>query len=197
MERRISSGSMVAALIPFVLGAACGERAVVMQVDLLSFIGASERAPHHYHVPAGSVLAEPITIEPQAVELARGLDSVVEVGAAEIELDLEFDNRGAAGSAQLRLYVTAGGEGPGTVHVYDTAPVVAAVIALPAGAAVEHRIAVDSRAAPGLIGAFESNAVIVGLAIFMDALGATENVEGSWTMTGFRALVHGQGQLSP
>jgi hypothetical protein len=172
-------------------------RDVVLDVDLLSFLGDAERAPQVYRVPVGTVLPTPITIEPQTIELIEGFDAVVEVGGAQVTVTLEFDNHGGAATVHLELYLS-GASGDGAVpHVYDRSPVHAGAVELPPASTVEHTFEIDSAEVPALVDVFASETLVVGLALYMDALGAATDVAGTWAFIRFDAVVLGTGELAP
>jgi hypothetical protein len=185
---------LVVALLLGSLG--CGQREVVMEVDLLSFLAAGETVERHYDLPAGTVLGDPQTIEPRTIELVQGLDEVVQVASVELSVELRFANQSGSGTARVKLYAT-GDRGEGFPFVYDTAPVAELVVGLGHGNIIERTAVVHSAGTPTLIPTFESRSLVLGLAVFMDALGSEEPLTGAWSLTRLGALVTGDGHLQP
>ncbi len=174
---------------------ACGHNQMLFEVDLLSYITNQPPEQHHYLVPAATVLPEPITIEPQTVVLADGLSNVVDIGSVQLTMEIIFDNRDGAGTAELHLFLT--GAGPDAPYVYDSRPIRTQVIALQPATSTSVRLEISSQQAPTLIDSFASGSVAIGLALFIDALGSSEDLTGNWVISQFTALVTGTGELVP
>ncbi len=183
-------------LLALILGATllgCATNDVIVGVDILSFVDESELRPQSYTVPAGAATPEPLTIEPQTVQLVDGLGGMVSMAAIELNLGARLNNTTGAGDATIQLYLASGGEE--APHVYDTEPIYEGPVTLTAGGVEELSATVHSADRPDLLQLFDDGVLVLGVAVSLDASESPEDLSGTWRLTAMDAEVTGSTEL--
>lgn len=111
--------------------AGCGDRNLVLNVDVLSFMSASQTAASVGPLPAmpgGVHVPESPLVDALEVNLLEGLTSAVSVRDVAVRLAAEFADSTGAGAETLRVYVSDPGVDPRT-----TIPVFSVPVALTPG----------------------------------------------------------------
>jgi hypothetical protein len=109
------------------LTAGCGARSLILRVDLLSFLTASETQAHYGPIPGG--VSDSTTVSSTGINLLPGVQDITSVTAVTIEAAGEFANSTGSGTAQVKIYVSPEGTDPFTT---DTTPIVLPVTLTPA-----------------------------------------------------------------
>ena len=95
-------------LLPLLLGG-CGDRSLILTVDVLSFLSPSD-VSQSYTIPGG-FSADTVDVASESVNLLPGVQDVTEVVSATLKVGASFDNQtGTAGSplpAPLVVRVTS------------------------------------------------------------------------------------------
>jgi len=111
--------------------AGCGDRNLVLKVDVLSYLDPALRAVVIGPVPATSpafVSGEQAIVDDQSIQFLEGLKSVADVQAVSIELSAFAHDSTGSGSDTLRIYAS-----DEDTHPLATPPVVEVVVNLAAG----------------------------------------------------------------
>ena len=100
----------------------CGDRSLIVTVDILSFLDASERTAA-YAIPGG-LAASDVDVASRSLNLLPGVDDASEVVTATLQVEASCDNRTGDGSGLLRLYMASGDStDPFTTPPIDSLPV--------------------------------------------------------------------------
>lgn len=91
--------------------AGCGNHNLVLDVDLLSYLDASQRTLHVEAVPPVGVPGE-VPILDQSIGLIEGLDQAAAVRSVTLSLAGTISVEAGAGSGRLRLYLSEVGGAP-------------------------------------------------------------------------------------
>ena len=111
---------VLGALGAVVFLAGCGDRDLILRIDLLSFLDPGERTTHYGPIPPA--LGDTVTvISSRRVNLLPGLQDVTVVRAVTLELAAEIRNQTGSGSGTIGLYISGPGSDP---FVADTSPLV-------------------------------------------------------------------------
>jgi len=127
--------------------AGCGDRNLVLKVDVLSYLDPSLRAAAFGPVPAASpalVSGEQALVDDEAINLLESLNRVAEVHSVSIVLSAFAHDSTGSGSDTLRFYLS-----DQNTHPLATPPVVEVVVNLVAGrdTTLDLTVAADSRVA--------------------------------------------------
>jgi hypothetical protein len=167
--------------LPLLL-AGCGDRSLIVNVDILSFLDAGERATT-YNVPGG-IAAINVDIASQGVNLLPGIEDATDVLTASLDVEASLDHREGTGSGMLLLFLAPGDStSPFTTEPLDTIPV-----NLTPNSVVNVSDRIDShRLADALV---RKNA-IVGIRATFDtrATAPTDSLTGTLTITKLYATV--------
>lgn len=109
------------------LTAGCGAKSLILRIDLLSFLTASETSAHYGPIPGG--LSDSTTVTSRSINLLPGVQDITSVSDVTVEAAGAFANQTGSGNAQVKIYVSAAGTDPFTT---DTTPIVIPVTLAPA-----------------------------------------------------------------
>ena len=113
-------------LLPLLLGG-CGDRSLILNVDVLSFLGPSESS-QTYSVPGG-MPSTTMDVASQSVNLLPGVQSVTEVASATLKIAASFDNQTGAASGTLLIYIASAD----STDPFTTTPIASVPVTLTAG----------------------------------------------------------------
>ena len=174
--RKLLASVVLAALVV----AGCGDHSLILNVDILSFLSASETAGHYGPIPGG--VSDSVTIVSRSLDLLPGVNDITNVSDVQITAAAEFANATGTGEATAKIYVSAAGTDPFTA---DTTPIVLPVTLLPG---VTDTVTVTVAGDPELAGLFLGDEAALGIRIgFTSAAGAA--LEGDFRLVTLRAVV--------
>lgn len=110
-QRRIAAAVACAAM----LGSACGQNRVELDIDVLSFMDPSD-TQRQYDAPP--LLPVATQIDPVSVQLLEGYDDLGNAQEATLDVGVRWDNETGSGQGRIAVYF-----GSDAATVYDTAPV--------------------------------------------------------------------------
>jgi len=171
----------VLSMLPlFVAG--CGDRSLILTVDVLSFLDPADVSQAYGPIPGG-VSGVTVDVASEEVSLLQGIEDVTEVSSAKLEIGASFDNTTGTADASFAIYITPGD----SADVFSTAPIADIPVALTPGTVTIVSTEVSSDA---LAHALVQDKAKIGLRITFDttASGITP-VQGTETITLLRAVV--------
>lgn len=170
------------------LTAGCGDRSLILTVNVLSFLGPSEVSTN-YSVPGG---APSVTVDvvDESVNLLQGVEDATDVASASLDIAATFDNVTGTASGTLLFYAVPSD----TASPFLSAPIASIPISLTPGNITNVSTRVSSDA---LATALVSDRARIGLRISLDtsATPALQTVSGTETITQLLATVVTKKQL--
>ena len=91
-------------LLPLLLGG-CGDRSLILTVDVLSFLTPSD-VSQSYSIPGG-LSSTSVDLASESVNLLPGVESVTDVVSASLKIGASFDNQTGTASATFLIYITS------------------------------------------------------------------------------------------
>ncbi|MEP7028451.1 MAG: hypothetical protein ABI960_07640 [Candidatus Eisenbacteria bacterium] len=170
----------VALLISLAL-AGCGDKSLILRVDLLSFLTPSETQAHYGPLPGG--LSDSITVtSSRQINLLPGIRDITSVSAVSIDAAGVFANSTGSGSGTVKIFISAEGTDPFTT---DTTPIVLPITLAPA---TTDTVAVTISGDSQLADLFLGDKAQLGIRLTLQsAVGPA--LEGDFTLTTLRAVV--------
>jgi hypothetical protein len=176
-----------ALLAAFALAAAiglagCGDRSLILRVDLLSFLAPSERQSHYGPVPPG-VSDSANVVAGRRLNLLPGLEDVTRVTDVQLEVAAVVNNLTGSGTGRLAVYLSPAGTDP---FVADPTPLVATFAVSGAMADTIETITVGDAELAEL---FTSKEAQIGIRVVLDSGAGVDPLEGDVVLTTLRAIV--------
>jgi hypothetical protein len=136
---------VILALLALALLAGCGDRRLVIDIDVLSYVSPADRGQPFGPIPAvppdGAYLPESPLIDDQEVRLLEGLTGLATVQAVTISANIFHTSTSGTGSDTLRLYLS-----PDDVPARTTPPVFERAFTFTPGLAESTRVEVGGDA---------------------------------------------------
>jgi hypothetical protein len=85
----------------------CGDRSLILTVDVLSFLDPADVTSDYGPIPGG-IPSTTIDLATQEANLLPGIQDVTEVSSAKLEIGASFDNQTGSADAHFLIYVTPG-----------------------------------------------------------------------------------------
>lgn len=164
-----------------VLAAGCGDRSLILTVDVLSFLDPADVTQDYGPIPAG-LPSTTVDVDSREVSLLPGVEDVTEISSAKLEIGATFDN--ATGSADARLLVFI--SSADSADVFSSAPIADVPITLTPGNVTNVSTEVSSNE---LAAALVQDKVKIGIRIEFDTSASPAPVAGTETITLLRATV--------
>jgi len=163
------------------LVAGCGDRSLILTVDILSFLDPADVSQSYGPIPGGLPLTT-VDVDSREVSLLPGVQDVTEVSSAKLDIGASFDNTTGSAAARLLVYITSAD----SADVFSSAPIADVPVTLtPANVTnVSTEITSDALAA-----ALVQDKVKIGLRIAFDTSASATPVTGTETITLLRATV--------
>jgi hypothetical protein len=171
---------LVLLMLPF-LAAGCGDRSLILTVDILSFLDPADVTRPYGPIPAG-LPATTVDVASEEVSLLPGVEDVTEVSSAKLEIGASFDNTTGTASAHLLVFITSAD----SADVFSTAPIADIPVSLTPGNVTNVSTEVTSAA---LAEALVQDKVKIGIRISFDTTASLAPVQGTETITLLRATV--------
>lgn len=132
-------------LLALSLLAGCGDRRLVINIDVLSYVAPADRGQSFGPIPAvppdGAVVPESPLVNDQEVQLLEGLTGLATVQAVTISANLFHQSTSGTGSDTLRLYLS-----PADVPSLTTSPVFERAFVFTPGVAESTQVEVSGDA---------------------------------------------------
>jgi len=183
MEARMTFRSRVALVGALWVGlvvAGCGAKDLILRIDILSFLSASETQAHYGPIPGG--LADSIVVASRSLSLLPGVKDITTVKSVALDAAGVFANTTGSGTGYVKIFLSAEGTDPFTT---DTTPIILPVTLAPAtNDTVRVSIAGDQQ----LAALFLADKAQLGIRVSL-AAAVGPAVEGDFTLTELRAIV--------
>jgi hypothetical protein len=174
------AGALV--LVVAIALAGCGDRNLILRVDLLSFLSAGERATHYGPVPAG-ITDSAAVVTGRRLNLLPGLESVTNVADVQLEVGAIVTNQTGSGTGRIAVYLSPAGTDPFTT---DTTPLIATFAVNGAMADTIETITVGDAELASLFTAKEAE---LGIKVVLQSGVGVEPLEGDVVLTRLHAIV--------
>jgi hypothetical protein len=162
--------------------AGCGDKNLILTVDILSFLSPAETSGHYGPIPAGTSGTTTI-IANKTINLLPGLHDITAVTSVQIDVSGEFANATGTGNGSCRIYLSPEGTDP---FVADTTPIVVPVTFNGASTdTVSITVAGDSELADLFVG----EKAQLGIRLSLTAAPGPDPVEGEFALIVLRAVV--------
>lgn len=163
------------------LAAGCGDRSLILTVDILSFLDPADVSQNYGPIPAG-LASTSVDVDSREVSLLPGIQDVTEVSSAKLEIGASFDNATGSADARLQIFITSAD----SADVFSSAPIADVPITLAPATVTNVNTEVSSDA---LARALVQDKVKIGLRILFDTSASLAPVQGTETITRLRATV--------
>ena len=167
--------------LPLLLGG-CGDRSLILTVDVLSFLSPSD-VSQSYSIPGGFA-ADTLDVASESANLLPGVESVTEVMSATLKIGASFDNQTGTASGTLLIYIASAD----STDPFKTTPIASVPVPLTPNNVTNVSTEVTSAA---LAQALVSDSARVGVRITFDttATPPLQFVAGTETITQLLATV--------
>ena len=157
----------------------CGDKNLILRVDLLSFLDPATTQGHYGPIPGG--ITDSATVADVSVNLVPGISSVTTVESADIDVAAEFRNLTGSGGGTVRVYFSDAATDPLT-----TPPIVVPVTLFPdSTTTVELTVAGD----PRIANLFTGESLRMALRLVLSSGAGPDSLEGDAVLTRLRAVV--------
>lgn len=162
--------------------AGCGDRNLILRVDILSFLSPAEKSAHYGPVLPG--LADSVeVVDGRRLNLLPGLEDVTNVADVQLEMAAIVHNQTGSGSGRIAIYLSPEGTDP---FVADTTPIVADFAVSGAMSDTVETVTVGDADLAALFTAKEAQ---LGIRVTFDSAPGVESLEGDIELTLLRATV--------
>jgi hypothetical protein len=170
---------LVASMLPL---AGCGDRSLILTVDVLSFLKPTD-VSQSYTVPGG-VPSTTMDLATQSVNLLPGIQDVTEIATATLHIEASFDNTAGTANGTFLLYIASAD----STDPFVTAPIASIPVSLTPGNITNISTDVTSAA---LAAALVQASATIGLRVTFDSTPTPplQTVAGTETITQLRATV--------
>ena len=167
----------IALLLPLLVG--CGNRNLILSVDILSFMGPSTRVVN-YNVPV-PIPSDTVEVFADSLHLLQGVGDVTRVAAASLDIGASFDNATGAATGNFLIYFAAAD----SATPFTTTPIANIPFQLLPGQITNVNSHID--ASPALAEVLTHDRVKVGLRVIFN--GTAFPIQGTETLTKLLATV--------
>ena len=177
--------SALLALGVFIAAAAlagCGDKNLILRVDLLSFLSASERQAHYGPIPP-AISDSFDVVSSRRLNLLPGLEDVTQVTDVQLEVGAVVNNLTGSGTGRIAVYLSPDGTDPFTT---DTSPIIGTFAVNGAMSDTIETITVGDTALAGL---FTAKQAQLGIRVVLNSGVGVQPLEGDVVLTRLRAVV--------
>jgi len=167
----------IALLLPLLVG--CGNRNLILTVDILSFMDPASRAMNYGPIPPSP--SDTVEVFADSLNLLQGVGDVTRVASASLDVAASFDNASGAATGDFLIYFAAAD----SANPFTTTPVADIPFQLLAGQITNVNTHVDT--SPVLAEVLTHDRAKVGLRIIFN--GTSFPIQGRETLTLLRATV--------
>jgi len=164
-----------------VLAAGCGDRSLILTVDVLSFLDPADVTQAYGPIPPGLPTTS-VDVASQEVSLLPGIGDVTEVASATLAIGASFDNTTGTANAHLLVFITSAD----SANVFSSTPIADVPVSVTPGNVTNVSTEVTSAA---LAQAMVQAKVKIGVRITFDTTTSLAPVQGTETITLLRATV--------
>lgn len=162
--------------------AGCGDKNLILRVDLLSFLSAGERQAHYGPIPPAFADSFAV-VSSRRLNLLPGLEDVTQVTDVSLEVGAVVNNLTGAGSGRIAVYLSPEGTDP---FVVDTTPIIGTFNVTGAMSDTIETITVGDSTLAAL---FTSKSAQLGIRVVLNSNVGVDPLEGDVVLTRLRAVV--------
>lgn len=170
----------IAILLALPLFAGCGNRSLILTVDILSFMDSSSRSLDYGPIPAGFPV-DTVDVYSDSLNLLQGVGDVTEVASATLKVGASFDNATGAADGRFLVYISSAD----STDPFTTTPVADIPVQLLPGQITTMSTEIAS--SPALADALTHDKAKVGVQLIF--AGSSFPVQGTETLTQLTAIV--------
>jgi hypothetical protein len=167
----------IAMLIPLLVG--CGNRNLILTVDILSFMDPGSRTTNYGPIPPSP--SDTVDVFADSLNLLQGVGDVTRVASASLDVAASFDNTTGAATGDFLIYFASAD----SADPFTTTPVADIPFQLLAGQITNVSTHID--ASPALAEVLTHDRAKVGLRIIFN--GTSFPIQGTETLTQLTATV--------
>ena len=167
----------IALLLPLLAG--CGNRNLILTIDILSFMDPATRAVNYGPIPPSP--SDTVEVFADSLNLLQGVGDVTRVASASLDVAASFDNASGAATGDFLIYFAAAD----SANPFTTTPIADIPFQLLAGQISNVNTHVDT--SPVLAEVLTHDRAKVGLRIIFN--GTSFPIQGRETLTKFAATV--------
>jgi hypothetical protein len=160
----------------------CGNRSLVLTVNLLSFLDPAQRTQDYGPVPP-DVPRTDVDVASQEVNLVQGVGDAVNVESASLKLGVRFENQTGSASGSLRVYIAPAD----SADPYSVPPVADVPVTLMPNDTTHIDTEIDS--SPELAAALTQSRAKIAVRISFDTTGSLAPLQGTETTEELVAIV--------
>ena len=168
----------IALLLPLLVG--CGNRNLILTVDILSFMDPSTRVVNYGPIPSGFP-SDTIEVFSDSLNLLQGVGDVTRVASASLDIAASFDNTSGAATGDVLIYFAAAD----SATPFTTTPIADVPFQLLAGQITNVSTHID--ASPALAEVLTHDRALVGLRLIFN--GTSFPIQGTETLTKLTATL--------
>ncbi len=173
---------LLACVLAAAIAVGCGDKSLIVRVDLLTFLTADEQETHYGPVPPG--ISDSIeVVQSRRLNLLPGLDDVSTVTDVQVEVGAIITNLTGSGSGRISVHLSPAGTDP---FVADSTPVVGTFTVNGAMADTIETIVVGDAELAEL---FTGKEAQIGIRLVLNSGVGLEPMEGDIKLTTLRAVV--------
>jgi len=161
--------------------AGCGDRSLILTVDILSFLDPADVTQAYGPIPNG-LPSTTVDVDSREVSLLPGVEDVTEVSSAKLEIGASFDNATGSADARFLVFITSAD----SADVFSSAPIADIPVTLSPATVTNVSTEVTSDA---LAAALVQERVKIGIRVEFDTSASLTPVQGIETITLLRATV--------
>jgi len=160
----------------------CGDRNLILTVDLLSFLAPADRTVPYGPIPPGVTGAD-VDVASQEVNLLEGLGDAVDVESASLRIGVRFENQTGSATGSLRIYIAPGD----SADPFGVPPLANLPVTLAPNDTTRVETEIDS--SPELAAALTQSRAKIGVRISFDTTGSVAPLQGVETSEELVAIV--------
>jgi hypothetical protein len=160
----------------------CGDRSLVLTVNLLSFLDPAQRTQAYGPLPP-NIAVQNVDVASQEVNLLEGLGDAVDVESASLRLGVRFANETGSATGSLRVYIAPAD----SADPYSVPPIADVPVTLTPGDTTH--VATEVASSPALAAALTQSRAKVAVRLSVDTTGSPAVLQGVETIEELVAIV--------
>ena len=172
---------LVALVMLPLLAAGCGDRSLILTVDILSFLDPADVSQSYGPIPGG-LPSTTVDVDSREVSLLPGVQDVTEIASAKLDIGASFDNATGNADARLLVYITSAD----SADVFSSTPIADVPVTLTPSTVTNVSTEISS---DQLAQALVQDKVKIGIRVSFDTSASLAPVQGTETITLLRATV--------
>lgn len=173
---------LVGLLLPILMFTDCGDKPLILEIDLLSYIDPEFQSVEYGPIATGTPTTN-LDIIDEEINLLEGIDDITQVESAKVKVAAAFDNATGTATWRLRVYVV-----PTEISdPFAETPIVDISGSLQAGQTTN--VSDEVSTTPDLIEVLTQDEARYAVRITFNTVGSPEAVRGTVTLTQLLAII--------